>query len=51
MPFVSDANVHVVWTQEIHIPAAREYGPPQERALERHRTIRRRIEVSAGANG
>ena len=49
MPYVPDLNVKIVRTQEIYETAAQEDGSHQERALERHRVICRRIEVSVAA--
>ena len=49
MSYVPDANVQDVRTQETSIPAAQEGASHQERALERHRAICRRIDVSFAA--
>ena len=48
MSYVPDANVQDVRTQEIY-KTAQEGASHQERALERHRAIRRRINVSFAA--
>ncbi len=49
MSYVPDLNVKVARTQEIYKTAAQEDSSHQERALERHRAICRRIEVSVAA--
>ena len=46
MSYVADVNVKDARNQKVGIPAAQEDDSLQERALERHHVICRRIEVS-----